>query len=292
MALFQRPTELAKLSEQRTQLEKKAAAAVEEFAGLRSVSADERLDAFLSGAELGENRTRIAALEGQLEDLNAAKRALMGRIRTAMLAGAHEKAEKKRADAKKIQSELDKHQARTDELLAQLKAHDAVEYGPKGAIGLMPVPGQLLPVPLTVRSRSAELAAQIATLNAAADAIEAEAAQSVKGGRAVGESLEELLLGATQHPLAPSEREIRAWFAEASARADCDWARNEATWLPAVDRGATRFTVVWNGGGAIDAAQSTTVNSHVSRPQPITERPAYNPEWRGRVAPRGWHPAA
>jgi len=295
MGLFQsRPAmELAKLRDQRATLEARVRAVDEELRSLRSASSEEKLDAFLAGAELGVNRARIASLEGELEDLGGARPALTGRIRDALLALARGEAEKKRTEATKKQGELAKHLEERNALLrqaAELEAAEPERFIPRPAILVaMPVP---LPWnrPAGVPLRSEVLAAEIQALKREADSIEQEAREQAAGGRVVNaETIDELIAGAAAHPLGPSAQEIRAWQGRAAAAAEAAWAQKQGAWQPAVDR-VTRFSIIWNGAGVIDEARSEWANSHISRP--IREMPARRPVDPSTLVPRGWYRSA
>lgn len=135
MPIFQKKspaTELEKLREERTKLDARLQTAERELATLRNISADVVLDQVLTedGAARRKTRERIRELEGERVDLQVAMRALDARIQAARRAVSREKAEKVRAEAAKLQAELDAHRAKTSELKKALEDHDGQSYGP------------------------------------------------------------------------------------------------------------------------------------------------------------------
>lgn len=126
-------TQLAKRLEDRAKLEGRIQELNRELGTLRNVSDDAILDAVLSadGArERDKSRKRVRELEDELQDLHTAMRAQDGRIRAARRSVAHERAEVVRAEAAKLQAELDAHNAKTAELKKALEDHDGQPYYP------------------------------------------------------------------------------------------------------------------------------------------------------------------
>src|SRR5262249_2155309 len=98
-----------------------------ELEQLRGVDGERALDAFLAGSP-GTDAALIMTAERKLEDLKAARVALGGRIRKAIIELGKARAAVPRAKAKKLQAELDKHNARTAELLFALQDHAGCRY--------------------------------------------------------------------------------------------------------------------------------------------------------------------
>jgi hypothetical protein len=309
MALFgnsvdRRAAELRKLVEGRAAMEARMRTASKEVSELREFSADLTLDEFLvsdSGTlatSCKKRRERITVLEAELEGLQGARKALLGRIARAVLALAAAEAEAKRSQANKLEAELAKHVARRDEILKQaeelegggvqfVRADESMRRF-AGPLDPVMVIGQ---VPQSAFSKAEALAAEIRALNTAADRIEEQASREIAGGQASGDSADELGAACAAHPLGPSEFEIRRWADLVIARANAEWARKEGTWMPAVDRVGPRFTMVWRDS-VIDEAKSIAVNSHRSRPVPISSSVAHPPREGTENPTHGWYKSA
>jgi hypothetical protein len=107
-------------------------------------------------------------------------------------------------------------------------------------------------------------------LHRKAEAAEARAKQATEGGQVAGENLESLLaVCADVERLAPTEAAVRAWFEQASAKAEAEWAAtaldyagvntSDGRFQPAPDHD-TVYTLAWNTDGVIDLARSTAKN--------------------------------
>jgi hypothetical protein len=107
-------------------------------------------------------------------------------------------------------------------------------------------------------------------LHRKAEAAEARAQAATDGGQVAGETLDELLkVAADIERLAPMEAAIRAWFEQASAKAEAEWAAtaldyagvnpSDGRFQPAPGHD-TVYTLAWNTDGVIDLARSTAKN--------------------------------
>ena len=173
MALFQSKavTELERLRKELAKLQERIDANQQDLAVLRNVSDEALLDQLLAAGAESRNQThqRVRELEDVAEDLRRAQRALLERIRQAQRAVNHERAEKIRAEAAKLQAELDQHSAKTAELKKALELHAGEPYFPQ--------PGWMLNVgdsiPEAAFTPAVKMQMEIAKLRAEADRIEA-----------------------------------------------------------------------------------------------------------------------
>jgi hypothetical protein len=264
-------------------LEKAIGAAETELAQLRAgTSEDESLDAFLQGKPALDadgfptsGRLRVGAIEQQLVDLRGARAALCRRIRGAIVDLGKVRADAFRKQAAALQGQLEKHLAKSAELLKELETHTRARYAPD-RIGdadiLTDGAGRESvfrrgdrPMP-----RSQELASEIAMLHRKSESAEARAQAATDGGQVSGENLESLLaVCADVERLAPTEAAVRAWFEQASAKAEAEWAAtamdyagvntSDGRFQPAPDHD-TVYTLAWNTDGVIDLARSTAKN--------------------------------
>src|SRR5262249_43155900 len=152
--------------------------------------------------------------ERKLEDLKAARVALGGRIRKAIIELGKARAAVPRAKAKKLQAELDKHNARTAELLFALQDHAGCRYEavlrPAGGTiysgrGEMHFPREEQQVP-----KSIQLENELARLYAEAAGFEARAAQNAEGGLIQGRLEELLAISDNPELIAPTRESIAA----------------------------------------------------------------------------------
>jgi hypothetical protein len=177
--------------------------------------------------------------------------------------------------AAKLEGELRKHRARTIELLKELESHTSCKYivdVNAGADILLDSAGResvfrrgSRPAP-----KSFEYEAEINRLLAQASAVEARAQAATDGGQVAGETLDELLkVAADIERLAPMEAAIRAWFEQASAKAEAEWAvtamdyagvnTSDGRFQPAPAHDSV-FTVCWDADGNLVQSRCNWVN--------------------------------
>ncbi len=269
---------------------------------LQSVDAgDATLEAFLAtgsttvtdsdGFPVSAN-ARTGALEQKIQDLNAAKTALIRRYKAALLDLAKARAGVLRKQAGKLTSDLASHRSKVAALLADLEKTAGCRYRallePSGD-SLFAKDGALLAhfsreeisVPI-----STQMERTIETLEAQVRKIEADGARAGEGGQVSGESLAELLTVAEDiERLAPMAAEIEQWFAEASARADAEWNVRVAEMGGNDYRGmrrsapsrTVRYVLAWTDG-SIDPQRSSATNIPVSGQSKVWNTAAASPK--------------
>ncbi len=262
----------------RIRLADKISALEVELQKLRGDDGGERaLDAFLAGAP-ATDAARAQAVEQELSDLRGARQALCKRIRAAILDLGKTRGAGLRKQARKLESELEKHLERLGELRRQLEefseARWCIQTLPDDAEVLMQPSG----TPMTLYRtpppfpKSSQLQAEISRLNSEAAAIEERARWNTEGGQAGATSLDELLaIAADPERLAPLPAALTAWFEQATARAAEEWEETAREYTRGADsRTGKPFTVVpqhavdyvvyWDSNGEIDMARSSAKN--------------------------------
>jgi hypothetical protein len=242
---------------------------------LRGQLGDAELDALLEGEQPAQLREDIATLEASVSGRLAARPRLLERLREAVRALAHARAEVLRQQAAKKEKVLsDYARERTKRLEALQEFTGAlwiVDEGSEGAVlhgpgGLQIHTGQRRPF-----DRGVRMSHEIAELKGQADALEAQATAQTKGGMIVAGTIEELLAMTAENPLAPTRAAVEAWYAETDRRAAGEWqdmypdgmfrasaGRAVGRETPA-DR-LTSYTLAWNADGGIDCRGSGSVN--------------------------------
>lgn len=266
----------------RVKLESSISDREKELLELRAGATSETaLQNFMAGEAVDEQgfpvsaRGRAGAIENKLADLIAARPALCRRIRGAIQELGKARAGEFRKQAAKLQGELDKHLARSAELLGALEQHSRIKYAPDRVLNgdvLTDASGReslfrrgSVPAP-----RSQELASEIAMLHRKAEAAEARAQAATDGGQVSGENLESLLaVCADVERLAPTEAAVRAWFEQASAKAEAEWAAtamdyagvntSDGRFQPAPAHDSV-FTVCWDADGNLVQSRCNWVN--------------------------------
>jgi hypothetical protein len=162
-----------------------------------------------------------------------------------------------RREVARKQKEFDSHRAEIAKLCDTVEKLDGVPYAAK----LFRAPGRMFAAPagnpwagmIPVESVSMRLAREIKNLRRQAAVIESQAADTTKGGRITGRSLEELLAAIVDNPLAPTKPQVSDWLAKATAAADAEWQRRldgePAGYIP--PRREILYVLHWDGDGNI-----------------------------------------
>jgi hypothetical protein len=241
----------------------KIAVQEEHLRSLRASQSDVEMANLLGtdGPDAGRLRQEIRETGDSIAAMQSALPALRERIREAIGDKAKAEASGVRKQAEKAQERLDKHTAKTAELLAALETHAGAGYAQQTvhlpAPGVPFMPGELRPV-VSTRDR---LQAEINGLLSEAARIESAAKNAIEtGGRATGEGLADLLQAcANPEILAPAPAEVTAWHRQAVVKSAIDWRRTGFT-----GKYRTIYTIVWKSDGVLDQQQSGFVNSQVS----------------------------
>lgn len=219
--------DLGNLHAQRARLSDRSLAVQVELAALRNISGEAILDEQLqddndAAARRAERRRREADLEAEYKDISAALKALVGRIVTAIIEVAKQRAAVRRAEADKLGKDLDRHEAETKRLQDALEAHAETIYGVLVPAAAPPgVPRQAVSWRLP---KSVQMAQKIAGLRTQADQIERAAVYGIERTSIEAPDLDGLLLGTHDiEILAPTEGEIREWFAAVQQRPAAHW---------------------------------------------------------------------
>jgi hypothetical protein len=264
--------EIKKLQSARARLEYDLITDQAALEKLRSGLAEAEVSALLDGGDTSEMRSQTAALETRIAGRQAARAPLLARIREAIKAVAHVRAEALRKEAAPLQSDLEKHLARTAELLKALEQHAGQRYSPGMVIPMLAPRTYMDPVPVEV-PKSRLMEAKINELLAAADRIESAAADTGRGGHVEATDLDGLLAVCDNiEAIAPTRQATKAWFREVQARADREWQRTLDNALLAPSLSVGHLTVVpparsdvwyelhWDSAGNIDLAASNATN--------------------------------
>jgi len=268
--------ELQRLQATRVSLEDREQKARAELAKLRAGLGESELDALLNGGDATATRRKLSELEIELEAVSGAQAALIGRIESVLKRLNRERAGELREQAAKLQKALDKHNEEAGRLLGKLQEHEGCPYSPladseeaiRGIIlstrGTVAANPHVAPVAVP---KSRRLRGEIEALLRQADAIEK---RPVNRGGAVSSPDLDGLLAIARNPEAidPTEAEIRAWFAETSARAAEAWergCREDYAHGQAPTEHTTMFTLAWTAAGRIDRRQSGAVNDVIHR---------------------------
>jgi hypothetical protein len=269
MGILQTPierivSELARLQKARGELEAGVIEDRAKLCKLRSTLGDVELAALLEGGDSGKVRSEIYSLDVRIEGRNAARPKLLERIREALRALGHERAEVKRAEAQKLRIKLDEHQVAVAKLLRNLEDAAGHLYVP--ALHGPLAGGALyaeIDLPRLPPSIAETMEAEIHRLRAEADRIEKTAIQSSQGGHVNGRLVDLLAVSANVELIGPTKGAIEAWAVEATARADAEWANvlldySKPTEIKPVPELA--YNLVWDATGAIDLTKSQAMN--------------------------------
>ena len=226
------------------ELEERRQALAAELEAARSDAGDAILEAVVAGRQPASNRRAV----GLREELAATDGAIgQARRRRVEAIGAAWRAEaaELRAEAVTLAKEISERQARTDELLAALEAHEGVRYVPYRPVNTPTVPGVLrtVVIPATDWKRG-----ELATLERRAAELEARRV-SDRGHVTVAtrHQLVAALRGWNPFALAPALAEALAWFDAVAA-----------TWTGRTPQGEPApFTaeLVWRDG-RVDSTRS------------------------------------
>jgi hypothetical protein len=269
MGILQTPierivSELARLQKARGELEAGVIEDRAKLTELRSTLGDVELAALLEGGDSGKVRSEIYSLDVRIEGRNAARPKLLERIREALRALGHERAEVKRAEAQKLRIKLGEHLAAVAKLQKSLEDAAGTLYIPALhaplVAGALYVENDLPRLPLSIAQN---MEAEIHRRRAEADRIEKTAIQSSQGGHVSGTLADLLAVSANVELIGPTKGAIEAWAVEATARADAEWANvlldySNPTEVKPVPELA--YNLAWDATGAIDPKQSQAMN--------------------------------
>jgi len=223
----------------------------------------------------------VGALEATIAAKKAARPKLLSKLRAAIRALAHERAEVLRKQVTKKQKELSDYAEERAKLLNALEqltgACWLVDLSYSGPT-LLSGHAQMRTGAPSPADRGVLLSGEIDDLRRQASNIEAEAVAACEGGAVSGGTLEELLAAIERHPLAPLPSAVRAWFQQTEAREAARWGEQFPDGMFRAPGGAlaglgaghtvatpapreTAYTMVWGPDAVIDRSKSAAVSS-------------------------------
>ena len=250
---------------------------------LRGQLADAELASVMDEESNGPPREEIAALEVRIAGRRAAQPKLLERIREAMKALAHARANVLRQQVTKKEEMLADYRRERAKRLEALQEFTGARWIVDESADEVLLSRGGLEIHMGPRrplDRGVLMAHEIAELKNRADTMEAQAAARTKGEAVAATTLEELLTAAAENPLAPSRGAIEAWYAEANRLATDEWRQMYPDGLFRADfvRGGrldrpglaigtatpadriTNYTLAWDEDGEIDRSRSGFTN--------------------------------
>jgi hypothetical protein len=154
----------------------------------------------------------------------------------------------RRRQAKKVASDLEKHQKRTSQLLTALQEHEGCAYVPASYAALAGVAGGAMVAGQIALPMSQTLAAEYARLEAEAQELETRRVHPT--GQLTATSVDALVdaLYADAMRMAPREDRVRAW---------AERAREALLKVTRTVGGHFAYTLTWSSPGVVDEAAST-----------------------------------
>jgi hypothetical protein len=216
-------------------------------------------------------RSDVASLEAAIAAARTARQISIAEVRNAEASELREVAERLRAEA-------GERQPQTDELLAQLREHEGVDYVPG------PKP-EYIGVPLA-RALTYDFDGATTTTAAMLESASKEEARALKlesepvptSGTASGATVDELAARVWEDAfrVGPTWAEIAAWYERASVAPRQAWEQERLhrhLSIDAWDRLPLQCTIVWRGGSIVEGKSTVAVPREANGRPPHPDNP-------------------